>query len=302
MLPIESLNGVITFVVASRCSSFTEAAVLLGISKSAVGKSIARLEARLGVKLFHRTTRQVTLTADGDAYLTVCATALEEIAEAESNLGSQSGQPAGRLRVDMPAAFGRKILMPVLRDIAKKYPALQLTVSFTDDVINLLDDHIDLAVRFGALENSPDLVARKLATHRWIVCAAPSYLATNGTPRTLEEVAKHRCIVGHRRGQPLSWRITISGEPTRFAPPSTYQFSDGEAMIDAAVEGMGLCQMPDALFTRHISEGRLIPVLDAFTTVEIDVHAVWPKSSHMRPKLRFVIDALVKLGKSGKLN
>jgi DNA-binding transcriptional LysR family regulator len=302
MLALESLNGVITFVVAARCTSFTEAAELLGVSKSAVGKSIARLESRLGVKLFHRTTRQVTLTADGDAYLEVCATALEQIAEAESSLGSRLGEPAGRLRVDMPAAFGRKIVTPVLLEIAKNHSALLLTLSYSDDVVNLLDEHIDLAVRFGAVENSGELVARKLTSHRWIICAAPEYLKSHGTPERPSDIAEHRCIIGHRRGQPLSWRLADDGMPIRFTPPSTYQFSDGEAMIDAAVAGMGLCQMPDALFKPLIRKGKLVQVLDAYTSIEIDVHAVWPKSVALRPKVRYVIDKLVELGNAGAFN
>ena len=302
MLALESLNGVITFVVAARCASFTEAAELLGVSKSAVGKSIARLESRIGVKLFHRTTRQVTLTADGDAYLEVCGTALEQIAEAESSLGSRLGEPAGRLRVDMPAAFGRKMVTPVLLEIARTYPALQLTLSYTDDVVNLLDEHIDLAVRFGTVENSGEIVARKLTAHRWIICGAPDYLKEYGIHDTPHDIADHRCIVGQRRGQPLSWRFTQDGGTLRISPPATYQFSDGEAMVDAAVAGMGLCQMPDALFKMHIEEGRLIQVLESFTSDEVDVHAVWPKSVMLRPKVRFVIDRLVALGKEGGFN
>jgi DNA-binding transcriptional LysR family regulator len=301
MLTPESLNGVITFVVAARCTSFTEAAALLGISRSAVGKSINRLEARVGVKLFHRTTRQVTLTADGDAFLDVCATALERIAEAEGSLGSQLAEPAGRLRVDMPAVFGRKIVAPVLFTIAKRYPSLLLTLSFNDDVVDILDEHIDLAIRFGALENSGELMARKLVTHRWIICAAPAYLGAAGTPLAPADVSEHRCIVGHRRGQPLSWRLVESDLEFRISPPPTYQLSDAEAMIDATVAGMGLCQMPDVLFTPLIKQGALVPVLDDYTNVKVDVHAVWPKSVVLRPKVRLVIDELVELGKSGAL-
>jgi DNA-binding transcriptional LysR family regulator len=298
----ESLSGIATFVVVARSASFTEAGEVLGISKSAVGKAIARLEERLGVKLFHRTTRRLNLTADGEAYFSVCATALNDLGEAENNLGTRLAEPAGRLRVDMPAAFGRRVVLPVLLDIAKHFPALQLTLTFTDRVIDLVEEGVDLAIRFGPLDDSGDLVARKLTSHRWIICATPEYLDSFGIPQTLAEVGAHRCIVGHRRGQPLSWHVSGNEIATRFMPPSTYQLDDADAMVDAVLAGFGLCQMPHALFRRHIESGRLVTVLDDYTRLEIDVHAVWPRTVHLRPKVRYVVDSLLDLGRTGKLD
>jgi DNA-binding transcriptional LysR family regulator len=302
MVNVESLSGIATFVVVARSASFTEAGETLGISKSAVGKAVARLEERLGVKLFHRTTRRLTLTADGEAYFSVCSAALDDIGEAESNLGTRLAEPAGRLRVDMPVAFGRRAVLPVLLDIAKRYPALQLTLSFTDRVIDLVEEGVDLAIRFGPLDDSSELVARKLTSHRWVICATPAYLERFGTPRSLDDVAAHRCIVGHRRGQPLSWHVSDDGIATRFMPPSTYQIGDADAMVDAVLADFGLCQMPLALFRRHIDAGRLVTILDDFTQTDIDVHAVWPRAVHLRPKVRHVVDALLDLGRQGKLD
>ncbi|MGK5078709.1 LysR substrate-binding domain-containing protein [Janthinobacterium sp. HLX7-2] len=302
MITIESLSGIATFVAAARASSFTEAGERLGISKSAVGKAVSRLEERLGVKLFHRTTRRLSLTADGEAYFAVCAQALEEISEAEGNLGNRLMEPAGRLRVDMPAAFGRSVMMPILLEVGKAYPALQLTLTFTDHVIDLVEEGVDLAIRFGSLEDSSDLVARKLTSHRWVICATPEYLRKHGTPRTPADIAAHRCIVGYRRGRPLAWHLIDDGVATRFAPPPTYQISDGEAMMDAALAGMGLCQMPLVLFRPHIEALQLVTVLDAYTTQDVDVHAVWPRTSHLRPKVRHLVDKLLALAQQGKLD
>jgi DNA-binding transcriptional LysR family regulator len=299
---IESLSGIATFVAVARAASFTQAGDMLGISKSAVGKSVARLEERLNVKLFHRTTRRLALTADGEAYFAVCARALEGIAEAEGSLGTKLLVPAGRLRIDMPAAFGRKVMLPILLEIGKAYPALQLTLTFTDHVTDLVEEGVDLAIRFGTLEDSSDLVARRLTSHRWVICAAPAYLAERGTPQTLADVAGHHCIVGYRRGRPLSWHVTENGQPARFAPPPTHQIGDGEAMVDAAVAGIGLCQMPLALMRPHIEAGTLVSVLDAWTGRAIDVHAVWPRTAHLRPKVRHVVDTLVNLGSDGRLD
>lgn len=302
MITAESLSGIATFVAVARSTSFTEAGEVLGISKSAVGKAIARLEDRLGVKLFHRTTRRLSLSADGEAYYAVCAAALDEIGEVEGSLGTRLAEPAGRLRVDMPAAFGRRVVLPVLLDIAERYPALQLTLTFADRVIDLVEEGVDLAIRFGPVADSSDLVARKLTSHRWVICATPAYLERFGTPQTLADVAAHRCIVGHRRGQPLSWYANEHGGALRFMPPTTYQIGDADAMVDAVLAGFGLCQMPEALFRRHVESGRLVTVLDDCTERSIDVHAVWPRAVHLRPKVRYVVDALLALGSEGKLD
>ena len=302
MVAIESLSGIVTFVAVARASSFTQAGESLGISKSAVGKAVSRLEERLGVMLFHRTTRRLALTADGEAYFEVCALALESISEVEASLGTRLMEPAGRLRIDMPAAFGRKVMLPILLDIGNAYPALQLTLTFTDDVIDLLEEGIDLAIRFGAMEDSSDLVARKLTSHRWVICATPAYLHKHGAPTTPADIAFHRCIVGHRRGRPLSCHISENERAMRLAPPPTYQLGDGEAMVGAALAGIGLCQMPLPMFRQHIESRQLVTVLDAYTEHQIDVHAVWPRTAHLRPKVRHVVDTLMELARQGRLD
>lgn len=295
MVPIDSFQGVITFVTAARSASFTEAAARLGISKSAVGKSIARLEERLGVQLFHRTTRRISLTADGDAYFIACSNALEEIGAAESGLGPGAREPAGRLRVDIPVAFGRRVVAPLLFQIANKYPSLQLIMTFSDHLVDPIEEGIDLLIRFGELKDTSGLVARRLARQRWAICAAPGYLERFGTPDSLDSLDRHHCIVGHRRGQPLSWRVRQGEDTIRFASPSTHQIGDGEAMILAAVAGVGLCQMPRCLLREDIEAGRLVEVLDSYEPEPVEVHAVWPKVSHLRPKVRYVVDELVRL-------
>lgn len=302
MHPIEPLNGVVTFVVTARSKSFTEAADKLGITKSAVGKAIAKLELRLGVTLFHRTTRTLTLSADGEAYFAACSSALDDIAAVESAFTCGTQAPAGRLRVDMPIAFGRSVMLPILLDMAKRYPDLHLTLTFTDDLIDPVAEGIDLSIRFGNPKDSTDLIARRLTRQRWVICASPDYLMRQGVPASLEEVSQHQGIVGYRRGQPLSWRVLRDGASARFAPPATHQLSDGIAMIDAMLAGLGLCQMPLSLVRHHIAAGQLVTVLDEFTQDLIDIYAVWPKVSHLRPKVRKIVDELVELGQLGALD
>lgn len=298
MIPIESLSGITTFVVAARSTSFTEAAEHLGVSKSAVGKAIARLEERLGTQLFLRSTRRISLTADGEAYFAACASALDEIKGAEDSLGPRAKEPSGRLRMDMPMAFGRQVITPMLLAAAKQFPGLQLSLSFNDHLIDPIEEGVDLMIRFGDVGDQHNLIARRLASQRWVICGAPDYFDQRGVPDNLPSLSQHSCIVGFRRGLPLSWRIRSEGEEARFSPPPTHQFSDGAAMIDAALAGLGLCQMPLFLLQQHIQEGRLVEVLSELEPAPVAVHAVWPKTSHLRPKVRYVVDQLIELSKA----
>lgn len=295
MVPIDSFQGVITFVVAARCQSFTEAGDQLGVSKSAVGKAIARLEARVGTSLFYRSTRRLSLSPDGEAYFTVWSAALEEIKATESNLGNKLGVPTGRLRVDMPVAFGKQVVLPVLLEMSKRFPQLQLTLTFSDQLVDLTEEGIDLAIRFGSVDSVPGLVARRLTSHRWITCASPAYLAEHGTPLALEDLAHHRGIVGYRRGSLMPWKMTQAGRPVKFAPPPTYQFDDAEAMIEAARAGLGICQMPLCLFEKDIARNAVVTVLEPFEPAPVEVHALWSKSNHSRPKIRYLVDELLTL-------
>ncbi|WP_219993107.1 LysR family transcriptional regulator [Chromohalobacter israelensis] len=284
-------------MVTAQAHSFTDAAERLGISKSAVGKSIARLEERLGTQLFYRSSRRISLTADGEAYFASCSAGLEQISAAERRLGPEGREPTGRLRVDMPVAFGRRVGAPLLFEIARKYPTLQLNITFSDHLVDPIEEGVDLLVRFGELKDTSELVARRLTRQRWVICAAPRYLDWAGEPQKLSDLTSHHCIVGHRRGQPLSWRVKMEGKTVRYSPPSTHQIGDGETMITGAVAGIGLCQMPRDLLKGDIDTGRLIEVLQEFEPEPIDVHAVWPGVPHLRPKVRYVVDELVNIFK-----
>jgi DNA-binding transcriptional LysR family regulator len=302
MAQVETFSGIVIFVTAARSRSFTDAAEQLGLTKSAVGKSIAKLEERLGAQLFHRTTRSISLTADGEAYFAACASALDEISTAETALGPELHRPVGRLRIDMPAAFGRRILVPILLDIARNHPDLHLTMTFSDFFIDPIEEGVDLVIRFGELQSSSGLVARRLTSQRMVIAASPAYLAQHGTPTQLGELETHLCVVGYRRGQPLSWRVEVEGETKRISPPGTHQISDGDSIIEAALAGMGLCQMPMSLIRPHLESGALCSVLDDVSSAVIDVHAVWPKVAHLRPKVRHVVDTLVELAEHGRLD
>lgn len=199
----DTLKDIPVFVASVEAGSFAQAAVRLHFSRSAVGKSIARLEERLGVRLFHRTTRSQRLTDNGALFYERCLRALEEIRGAESQLETGKHQVNGRLRVAVPVLFGRQCIAPLLIELAQEHPGLELEMSFSDRVVDLVEEGFDMAVRNGALADSSVLVARRLGEHRMVLCAAPDYLLKNGQPQTVDDLRQHTAINYTRAGRVL---------------------------------------------------------------------------------------------------
>lgn len=295
----DPFSGTSVFVAAARAENFTQAAGRLGLTKSSVGKTIAGLEQRLGVKLFHRTTRLTRLTADGEAYLAACLSALDEITAAQAALSSNNRTLSGRIHIDMPVAFGRRVLLPALIEITRPHPGLSLSLTFTDATTDLLQEDVDIAIRFGALNDTSHLVARRLATQDRVICASPHYLRAMGEPANLSDIHQHRCIVGSPKGPPLVWSVREGAVEKRITPPATHQLSDAEAMVDAAVSGLGLAQFPISLVREHLDAGRLRAVLTLYAGAGVDIHAVWPKRAQLSPRVRHVIDELVACAARG---
>lgn len=298
----DPLSGVFVFVAAARADNFTQAASRMGLTKSSVGKTIARLEQRLGVKLFHRTTRLTRLTADGEAYLTACTSALDEITAAQAALSSNNRVLAGRIHIDMPVAFGRRVLLPTLIEITRPHPGLSLSLTFTDATSDLLQDDVDIAIRFGALSDTSHLVARRLVTQERVICASPHYLHAMGEPTSLPDIRQHQCIVGSLKGPPLVWFVRDEEVEKRITPPATHQLSDAEAMVDAAVSGLGLAQFPISLVREQLNDGRLRTVLQKYSGTGVDIHAIWPKRAQLSPRVRYVVDELVAYAAKGRFN
>ncbi|HCT28147.1 MAG TPA: LysR family transcriptional regulator [Stenotrophomonas sp.] len=292
MLPLESLNGLVTFVTTARSGSFTEAADALGISRSAVGKAIARLETRLGVRLFHRTTRQQSLTDAGQAYYDRCVRALTELYDAEAELDSGRRSPQGRLRVSAPLVFGRHCVAPVLRDLAAQHPQLQIDISFNDRVVDLIEEGYDLGIRIGgAIE--PSFVAVRLASNRRVVCASPEYLHRNGMPKTLDDLAQHNCLAFNLQGgQQRGWYFQQNGKPVIVKVQGNLDCNDGELLHRWAGEGLGLAWRSTWEIQAQLASGELVTVLDDYALPHYDIMAVYPQQRHLPAKTRFFIDYL----------
>jgi len=292
----DSIRDIIYFVTTAQSQSITAAADKLGMSKSAVGKSIARLEGQLGTALFHRNTRRITLTTEGELYLQSCISALDILYIAESELLSKSQAPSGVVRIDMPAAFGRSIVMPVLLEIGELYPDLKYILTFNDRVVDIASQGFDLAFRFGKIAEDGDLVARRLNPQQLVFCAAPRYLNKYGTPDSLDELSKHRCLLAWREGKPLSWLVGYSnGQDVQFTPGAQYEISDGDAMVAAAVSGAGIIQFPRSLLRKELERGTLVEILSDANPSPSELHIVWPRKRHLMAGMRCIIDEFLKL-------
>jgi DNA-binding transcriptional LysR family regulator len=292
---IDRLTGVGIFVETVEAGGFSAAAARLNLSRSAVGKTVARLERRLGARLFHRTTRSQSLTEDGQAFYERCLRALEELRAGEAALDSGRHEAAGRLRVSMPALFGRRCVAPILTRLAQKCPRLELDLNFSDRVVDLIEDGFDLAIRNGALGDAAGLTARRIGYQRMAVCAAPDYLAARGTPRIIEDIRAHDCVnyVHAHLGRAGVWMFPRDRQrPIEIAPKSRLRFDDLEAMADAAAAGLGLAWAPCWLIRDRVRAGELVRVLDDIPGLVFDIHAIWPQTPHLPLRVRLAIDAL----------
>lgn len=291
----DTLKDIPVFVASVEAGSFAQAAVRLHLSRSAVGKSIARLEERLGVRLFHRTTRSQRLTDNGALFYERCLRTLEEIRGAESQLETGKHQVSGRLRVAMPVLFGRQCIAPLLIELAQEHPGLELEMSFSDRIVDLVEEGFDMAVRNGTLADSAVLVARRLGVHRMVLCAAPDYLIKNGQPQSVDDLRQYTAINYTRAGRVLPWQLMdYDGTSRTFIPRSSLNMDDLQAICDAALAGHGIAWLPCWMVIKEIHQGNLVPLFKQAPDVRFDVHAVWQQTPHLPLRVRIAIDMLVK--------
>ncbi|KRC00730.1 LysR family transcriptional regulator [Duganella sp. Root198D2] len=292
----ERLNGINVFVQAVEAGSFSAAATRLHQTRSAVAKSIARLEERLGVRLFHRTTRSQNLTEAGQSYYERCVRALAELDAGEACIGTGRSEPTGRLRISVPVLFGRQFVAPLMMDLAQRYPQLTIDISFNDRVVDLLDEGFDLGLRVGPLPNSSSLAARHLGQQRMLICAAPSYLEQHGEPKSLQEVAGHVGILYSRGRVVKEWTVsTPDGRTHDLLPRQRMLLDDLQVIADATARGMGLAWLPCWLVAPYVKRGELKVLFDCGEMEASQMHLVWPHTPYMPAKLRVAIDTLLEV-------
>jgi len=294
---MQGLQQFLAFTETARHGSFAAAAREAGSAPSTLAKAVLRLERSLGVKLFHRTTRQVTLTPDGERLFHRCQRVLAEIDDLHADAAGTRATVSGTVRVDMPIVFGRRVVLPVLARLQQAHPGLDLDVRLQDGFVDLVKEGIDVAIRVGVLDDS-SLVARRFASQSLLLVASPGYLAARGHPASLRALARHDAIVFRMpsSGRDRPWQFLQRGKPVSMAPRSRLRLSDGEAMVQAALLGLGLTQVPHYMATDALADGRLVELLPSLRPADMPISAVVPSQRLLPPRVRVLLDALCAPG------
>jgi len=281
------------FVAVMEAGSFTVAAQRLGTTSGQASKLVSRLEGVLGVRLLNRTTRAVAATEAGQAYFDRLRPLLDEFDSLDAAMRDASGAPRGRLRLTAPVTFGGLELTPILNEFASRWPDIALEVSFTDRIVNLVDEGFDLAVRVGRPEAS-SMIARRLCDVRLLVVASPDWLERHGTPQTPEALGALPCILDSNFRDPGRWQFRVEGRPVTVAVHGRLRYSNATACLDAAASGLGLACVPAFVAADALRAGRVRQVLSDCEAEPFGVHAVYPHSRHLAAKVRVLVDYLAE--------
>jgi DNA-binding transcriptional LysR family regulator len=284
------MSGIISFVQAAEHLSFVAAGRALGISASAIGKNIAKLEDSIGTRLFYRTTRRISLTEEGGAFYERCRRILDDLRDAEAMVSDTRRAPRGRLRVSVPT-IGYRFLLPVLPEFRRRYPDIELDIDFNDRLVDLVEDGLDAVIRSGALNDS-SLISRRLGSFRFVLCAAPSYLERCGDPQSPRELEKHDCLRFRfpTSGKLQRWQLIHADGIDPFRGPSPLICNNMEALRGAAISGLGIAYMPDFLAREALAHGSLRTVLDDYLADPGQFSILWPSNRLASPRLRVFID------------
>ncbi|PXW24794.1 LysR family transcriptional regulator [Paraburkholderia caballeronis] len=286
------INEIAVFVAVAQSGSFTRAAEELGSSKSNVGKAVQRLEARLGTRLFQRTTRAVRLTEDGETYLGAAQDALDTLRDAEQQLASRRSEPAGRVKIDLPAGFGR-LLLPSFIELRDRHPKITLEIALTDRMSDPIGEGWDVVVRIGALPEDSELTVRKLCDLRLGLYASPEYLARRGAVNGVDDLGGHDAVVFRGpTGRLRPWTLRDGASVREYAPHPVLVLADGQALIESAVAGFGIAQILDRVAQPYVSAGRLVHLLPDSDVDGPPVHAIISLGQKMAAKTRAVVNHL----------
>jgi LysR family transcriptional regulator, regulator for bpeEF and oprC len=289
----DRLGSILAFVKVAETGSFAGAGRALGLSASAVSKSVARLEDRLDVRLIQRSTRVLSLTQEGRLLHKRCERILEDLNEAEASVSQHAAVPRGLLRVSLPAALGRIKIVPALGALTTRYPDLRVEASLDDQLSDIIERGFDAVVRIGSPRDSR-LMARKVGQVRYIVCGSPDYLRLRGTPEHPDELVQHDCIerlLTDGAGR-APWRFATNGTDAVFeqSVSGSLSLNSNDAIIDAGLSGVGLVQLHTYMAEPHLAAGRLIQVMSAFAADGPPISVLYPSGRHLASKVRVFID------------
>lgn len=280
-------EGVSEFVAVAEAESFTAAAKRLGISTAQVSRQVSALESRLSTKLLYRTTRKVSVTEAGQTYYQYCRQVLDGLEEAERAMTNLQLIPKGKLRLTAPVTYGEKVIAPLVNDFILRYPELEVQLNLTNQKLDLVGGGYDLAIRLGKLEDS-SMMAKRLSSRTLYVCASPEYLSTYGVPHSLSELDRHNCL----QGSLDYWRFQDRGKPYNVRVKGNMKCDSGWALLDAALKGIGIVQLPDYYVQPSLACGKLMNLLEHYQEADDGIWAIYPHNRHLSPKVRMLLDFL----------
>ena len=289
---MDRLKQIESFVSVAAKGTLTAAAHTEGVAPAVVGRRLDALEERLGVKLLLRTTRRITLTHEGSAFLEDCQRLLADMANAEASVSAGGVKASGYLRITVPAGFGRRHVAPLVPGFLARHPDVNLSLNLSDRVVDIVNEGFDCAVRVGDMPDS-SLVSVRLADNRRLCVAAPAYLRRAGVPQTPAELARHECLtLSSDASQTRGWAFTVDGAVTHLRPSGRIDCSDGQVLHAWCRQAMGIAWRSTWEVEGDIAAGTLVPVLEAFAAPPNGIYAVFPQRKHLPLRLRLWIDFL----------
>ncbi|MDR5762599.1 LysR family transcriptional regulator [Caballeronia sp. LZ035] len=293
---MDRLQAMQVFTRVVDTNSFSRAADTLNLPRASVTTIIQNLEAHLNVRLLQRTTRRLNLTPDGAAYYERCVRILADIEEAEGSFSNNGKGPHGKLRVDMPGAIGRLIVMPQLCDFHTRYPDIELMMGFGDKPVDLIQEGVDCVIRVGTLQDS-SLVARRIGVFQGVTVAAPQYLERHGTPRTIDDLQDHTAVnyFSSRTGRVMDMDFVVDDKTVEVKMRGMIAVNDAEAYLSCGLKGVGIIQVPRFMALPHLRAGELIEVLPQWNPLPMPISAVYPHNRHLSPKVRVFVDWAAEL-------
>jgi LysR family transcriptional regulator for bpeEF and oprC len=297
---MDRFDTMLAFTRVVELNSFTKAAVSLNLPKATVSAQVLALEKRLRVKLLHRTTRHVSVTADGAAYYERAIRLLNELDETEASISNATMTPKGRLRVDVPGSIGHRILIPALESFFIRYPEIELEVGCTDRPVDLLHEGIDCVIRGGEVFDE-SLVARRLGDIALVTCASPAYIAKHGMPATIADLERHTLVYmfSSKTGKNFPFDFLVDGVKIPIQGRQQVSFNDLEACVAAARAGLGLVRMPAFMATEEVAQGKLVPILPEMEIETVPLHILYLQNRHLSTKVRVFVEWVAELLASG---
>ena len=287
---MDRLGAMRTFRAVVEAGVFSAAARRLGLSKAAVSKQVAELEAHFGTALLQRTTRRLNATDAGRRYFENCIRLLDELNEVEAEVRNSQAEPSGRLRISAPVNFGNAVLSPVICGLAQRYPRLEIQVELNDRFVDLIEEGFDAALRIRTSLPDSSLIARKLGEITRSVVAAPSYLKRMGVPKTPEELKKHNCLIYTLSTAPFDWKFEAGNKNVTVRVNGGIQSNNGQFLLSFLYAGVGIAFLPDFTVGEDIRHGKLKRILENYRVEPHDLYVVYPANRHQSPKLRAFMD------------